>query len=377
MNDHSLPFPMVVIEGPARNRGIAYGSACRDRIQKTIDFYRFIFRVEGKLDWGQALKAAAGFEAPISDFDMDMMEEIRGIAHGADVSVNEILAVNARSELLFLLKSGSVLEKPCCTALAAVPDKGSDGATLMAQNWDWYRNTIDQCVLLVIRQPPRPTIIQIVEAGLIAKMGVNSKGIGLCTNALLTDGWRMGVPYHAILRGILNAGSMADAIGAVTKSRRASAGNYLIGHRQGVAVDIEASPDHFNILYPENGLLIHTNHFTEANPANSDLMPGTWPDTIVRDLRARQLCDDRKTCADVEGIQRILSDHFDYPAGICTHPCGLIDPDVEWQTNVSIIMDLTRQTMLVSPGPPCENDYRRIDVKAHLEITDDPASADR
>ena len=375
MTEGRLPLPLVVVEGPPLERGIAYGTACRNRIRATIDFYRFIFQAEGKLSWEGALDAATGFADPIRAYDADILEEMRGIAQGAEVSVNEILAINARSELLFLLKSGAAAERPCCTALAAVPRHRGDRPIRMAQNWDWYCSTMEQCVLLLIRQPPRPAIIQIVEAGLVAKMGMNDRGIGLCTNALVTDGWRIGVPYHAILRGILNAGSMTDAIGAVTRAARASAGNYLIGHRDGLAVDIEASPDHVNMLYPREGVLVHTNHFTEPNPANTDLMPGLWPDTIVRDLRAWQLCADLPEGLDEAAMRRILSDHFDHPAGICTHPCGHIDPDLEWQTNVSMIMDLDRRTLLVSKGPPCRNAYLPIDAGHYLDTGTHPPTA--
>jgi isopenicillin-N N-acyltransferase-like protein len=358
------PFPLVVIEGSPRERGVAYGRRCRDRIQATIDVYRRIFRSEGKLTWSRALDAAAGYADPIARYDADIMAEISGLAQGAAVPEKAILAINARSELLFQLTAGTAPPKPCCTALAAVAQPDSGRSMLMAQNWDWYQATMDQCVLLLIRQPPRPTILQLVEAGLIAKMGMNSAGLGLCTNALLTDGWRVGVPYHAILRGILNARHMADAIGAITRARRASAGNYLIGHGDGFAVDIEASPDHLNLLYPQQGLLTHANPFQRPNPANADLLPGLWPDTVVRDARAAQLCSGHRPGDDLTWIKRILSDHFDYPSGICTHPSDTADPDAQWQTNASLIMDLGRRMMFLTHGPPCRNDYRPVDAGA-------------
>ena len=377
MTTGHLPYPLIIMEGPPRERGITYGTACRNRIRATVDFYRYIFQAEGGLDWPRALDTAAGFTGPIESYDPDIMEEIRGIAQGAKVALNEILAINTRSELLFLLTSGAAPPKPCCTSIATVPQPAAGGAMLIAQNWDWYRKTMDQCVLLLIRQPPRPTIFQLVEAGLIAKMGMNSAGIGLCTNALLTNGWRVGVPYHAILRGILNARRAVDAIGAVTRPQRASAGNYLIGHGSGFAVDIEASPDHLNILYPQKGLLTHANHFQAPTRTNADLAPGLWPDTIVRDARARQLCAERRQGDDMTWMQQALTDHFDHPTSICTHPGGLVDPDAEWQTNASMIMALATRMMYLTQGPPCENNYHRIDVGALFDQEAASTATDR
>ena len=362
MSPPDLPFPLIVIEGTARERGLSYGSACRDRIRGTIDFYRYIFQTEGGLAWPRALETADEFAAPIGDYDDDMLEEIRGIAEGAVVPLAEILAINARSELLFLLSTGGASPAGSCTCLATIPAPSEDRPVLLAQNWDWYRKTADNCVLLLIRQPPRPTILQVVEAGLVAKMGMNSAGIGLCTNALLTDGWRIGVPFHAILRGILNAGSMAAALGAVTQARRASAGNYLIGHHGGLAMDIEASPDHVGLLRPRNGVLVHTNHFVAPNPANRDLMPERWPDSLVRAARVDQFCSEAQPRRDTGWIESVLADHLDHPASICCHPCGLVDPDAEWQTNASLIMDLKSRRFRLTQGPPCENRYQSIEA---------------
>lgn len=366
MTDSSLPFPLIVIEGSARQRGEAYGSACRERIRGTIDFYRYIFQAEGGLAWSKALDTANDFAAPIADFDPEMMEEIRGIADGAGVPLAEILAINARSELLFLLSTGGASPAGSCTSLATLPAPSTDRPVLLAQNWDWYCRTLEHCVLLLVRQPPRPTILQVVEAGLIAKMGMNSAGIGLCTNALLTDGWRIGVPYHAILRGILNASGMAEALGAVTQARRASAGNYLIGHHDGLAVDIEASPDHHSLLRPKNGVLVHTNHFIAHNPINRDLMPGRWPDSLVREARANQYAADPGNARDADWIRQVLRDHLDRPTSICSHPCGQVAADNDWQTNASLIMDLTARSMQLTAGPPCENQYHAIDAGALL-----------
>lgn len=125
-------------------------------------------------------------------------------------------------------------------------------------------------------------------ACLVAKIGVNSSGMGLCTNALLTRGWRVGVPYHVILRAILNATTMAQAAGAVTRSKPASAGNYLIGFG-GAAICIEAFPESLSIIYPRNGVITHTNHLQGPDPEKIGLMPQVWPDTIVRGYRAAQI----------------------------------------------------------------------------------------
>ena len=285
------PFPIIHIEGTAYERGHQYGSQGRELIERVIDFYRWIFKIKSKLNWELALAKASEFVPVLDAYDRGIMAEIEGIAAGSQRPVPEILALNVRTELLFLLTAGGGRAPASCTSLAAIPPAAAH--CLLAQNWDWYPQVRDCCVILSEKPQDGPDVLQIVEAGIIAKMGFNSAGIGLCTNALVTADWRVGVPYHAILWRILKARSMAEAIGAVTGPARGSAANYLIGHRDGEAVDLEATPGGLNVIFPRDGIISHANHCKSLNPGITDLTPGLWPDTIMRDYRDRQTAEER------------------------------------------------------------------------------------
>ncbi len=355
----NLPFPIVKTGGSPFERGEQYGSQCREMIARVIDFYRWIFEVKSKLSWEQSLAKGAEFVPVLNKYDSDIMEEIEGIARGAHRPVEEIVALNVRTELLFLLAAqagGGIAE---CTSVAAVPPAAEH--TLLAQNWDWYPQVRDCCVILDEAPHGRPKIRQVVEAGIIAKAGCNSAGIGLCTNALVTSGWRVGVPYHAILWRILKSATMAEAIGAVTGPTRASAANYLIGHADGEAVNLEAAPQGLNVIFPDKGIISHANHCKVGNADITDLTPALWPDTIMRDYRAGKILQQYSGRIDASSIQQVLKDHFDKPNSICTHTNVNSPPQEHGQTNVSLIMDLTAKKFLVAKGPPCEHEYIQID----------------
>jgi hypothetical protein len=354
-----LPFPIIKTEGTPFECGEQYGSHCREMIDRVVDFYRWIFEIKSKLSWEQALAKAAEFVPFLNEYDRGIMERIEGIAQGAHRPVEEITALNVRTELLFLLaaKAGSTVA--ACTSVAAVPPAAEH--TLLAQNWDWYPQVRDCCVILDEAPQDRPKILQVVEAGIIAKAGRNSAGIGLCTNALVTAGWRVGVPYHAILWRILKSASMAEAIGAVTSPRRASAANYLIGHADGEAVNLEAAPSAFNVIFPDNGIISHANHCKTGNPDISDLTPTLWPDTIMRDYRSGKILQQHAGHIDAASMQKVLKDHFDKPNSICTHIKADSPPHEQGQTNVSLIMDLPEKKFLVAKGPPCEHEYIQVE----------------
>jgi len=356
----AYPFPLIEIKGPPRQRGRQYGAQCKTLIERSIDFYRWAFRRESALDWDVSAEKSREFIAPIKAYDAEILEEMEGVAEGADRELTDILALNVRSELVFLLAAQGKKAKPACTSLAAAPPATTAKETLIAQNWDWWARTREQCILLRITQPGRPSILQVVEAGLVAKTGMNSTGIGLCTNALVSDKWRVGVPFHVILRGILNATSMGEAIGAVTRAQRASAGNYMIAHRDGMAINIEAAPEDQNLIYPQEGLLTHANHFQIDHPNIQDQKLSLWPDSIVRDYRAAALLKDRRGAVDTLFIMNLLKDHFDHPLSICSHPPADIPYEEAEQTNAAVIMNLSRGRFWVAKGPPCENTFVEV-----------------
>jgi isopenicillin-N N-acyltransferase-like protein len=352
------PFPIVKTRGFPHECGQQYGSQCRELIERVIDFYRWIFEIKSGLSWEQSLEKAAEFVPVLNEYDSDTMERIQGIAEGSHRPVNEILALNVRTELLFLLAAEAGAAKASCTSVAAVPPAAEH--SLLAQNWDWYPQVRDCCVILDEKPQGAPGILQVVEAGIIAKTGFNSAGIGLCTNALVTANWRIGVPYHAILWRILKSASMAEAIGAVTGARRASAANYLIGHADGEAVNLEAAPDALNVIFPDKGIISHANHCKVNNADITDLTPAIWPDTIMRDYRASKILQQYNGHIDVSSIQQVLMDHFDKPNSICTHTSADSPPHEQGQTNVSVIMNLTDNKFLIAKGPPCEHEYAEL-----------------
>lgn len=349
------PFPIITTEGAPSERGYQYGSQSREMIEQVIDFYRWIFEIKSKLTWDQSLAKATEFIPCLNDYDSGIMEEIEGIAAGSRRSLEEILALNVRTELLFLLAAKPDSSKGSCTSLAAVPPAAS--SCLLAQNWDWYPQVRDCCVILKEKLQGQPDILQVAEAGIIAKTGFNSAGIGLCTNALVTTGWRVGVPYHALLWRVLKSETMAEAIGAITGPARASAANYLIGHKDGEAVTLEATPESLNVIFPQNGIISHANHCKVRNADITDLTPSLWPDTIMRDYRAGKILQQSQGRLDTSAIGQVLNDHFDKPNSICTHKNPGLPPHEQGQTNVSLIMDLTEKKFLIAKGPPCEHEY--------------------
>ncbi len=366
-----MTFPHVRVEGGPRERGRSYGEQARDRVRRSIDAYREVFAAYAGWDWAAVTDHARTYETPIERFDPVYLEEMRGIAEGAGVDEADVLAINVRTEVMFAAKAreagGQVGE---CSAFAVTPSRSADGHTLIGQNWDWLLHSADTVVVLGAQQPDRPDFVTVVEAGLLAKTGMNSSGIGLVTNALVSDADRgePGVPYHVALRAILDAETISDAYAVLQRSSRSSSANYLIAHRDGQAVNIEGAPGDLHALFltfPDDGLLLHTNHFVSGRLEGRDV--GLWvtPDSPFRLDRLRAQTGSAPSLS-LKDFRQALADHANHPSGICCHPDERWDRLEQGETVASVLMDLDARRMWLAEGRPCTAPYSELDYSAFL-----------
>ena len=82
-------------------------------------------------------------------------------------------------------------------------------------------------VVLEVRQDEDPDFVTVVKAGLLAKTGMNAAGLGLVTNTLVTDAdvGEPGLPYHVLLRAVLDCATVTDALQVLQAGPRSSSAN--------------------------------------------------------------------------------------------------------------------------------------------------------
>ncbi len=348
-------FPIFKLKGSAYEIGCQHGKLAKKQIGICIDTYQQLFMSYAGLEWTEAVDQAEQYVSHIEKYSPDLMAEIRGIADGCGRDLLDIVTLNARSEIMLTTKAVDG-----CTSFGITPQAGKDGVAYMGQNWDWKDTVFDALIALVITQEGKPNIRMITEAGIVGKFGLNDAGIGICMNALACEESVPGVPLHVVMRGILNSPNLGEAIGNVGNAQIASAANWVIGHQEGEIMDLEVTPSEFDVLYPEEGILVHTNHFTSAflKPRLKDITKYLLPDSMVRYNRARRLLAESKGSIALDELGMILSDHFNYPHGICRH----LKEDSSGKQIVSvfsIIMDLSNQDIFVATGNPCQTPFEK------------------
>ena len=352
------PIPILLTGGNPHERGRQHGELARDRIALSVERYMERFQHFAGLSTGEVRTVAAEFAPLIRAYDPELLAEIEGVAAGAGFATEELLAVNCRSEIMFRTPL------PECTSFGLQPEATADGHVYVGQNWDWAPDIKETLILLVIEQPPKPTVVLLDEAGMIGRMGLNASGIGLATNTLISEQRQLGVPYNILLRGILNQTCMADAIGVLVRPERALAANYLIADAGGQTIDIEASPVHIDSLTPAGGIITHGNHFEGARLTGRDLSAERFPDSLYRSCRLRDRLTAHTGALTVDYIQEALRDQFGKPHAIARDADLNQDRFDQLETVASIIIDVTQRRFWLAAGAPDRYAYFEFELDA-------------
>jgi isopenicillin-N N-acyltransferase-like protein len=353
-------FPVIKIQGGPEDRGRQQGDLLKERIHKTIDFYKRQFLIPEE----EILRIANQFRVSTKAFREDLYLEIEALAQAAGADPVWIYALNGRTELLNL----NPME---CTTFAFRKQ------SLIGQNWDWDLEVEELAVILDIEKEDGHRIITMTEPGMIGKIGMNSCGLGVCLNFMSIEDYRpYGVPLHVILRTILDSKTMNEALSSIGPHVLGKVGNIMIGDWTGRVEDMEIGGDEvFSI--PVEDLFAHTNHF--LTKVDNDLQ--LFPNTMGRYRRAKELLQMLDEPS-VQSMKDILRDRADEEHPICrkrfSHPWLTDDTSI---TVTSIIMDLKNLQFHITRGNPFDNPFSTFDLKiplpreSHSFVSSNPAKA--
>jgi isopenicillin-N N-acyltransferase-like protein len=354
---------MVRLTGAPRQRGEQLGDAARDEIISNIAIYTEWFKAHAGIDWPSAQAMSAGYLDALAGRFPALHDELRGIATGADLPVTAIGALNARTEIAYRAV-GDMYHGPLlgeCTSVAAGSRATHDGSVLIAENWDWIVDVLPNTLRCHVQLESGIEILTFTEAGMLAKFGVNSEGLGLCNNLLASNRNGEGQTFHALARAVLETHSLSAGLSAVSGSVRAGAGNFMLASSStGEVCDLEWAPGNYEVIQSDLDVLAHANNFTVVMPGIVDrakFLPSASPGTFLRTQRASAFLRERAGGVTVADLKKLLADHKEYPESICRHMDPRFAQDVFGQSNVSVIFDLTKQMYHYTYGPPCENIY--------------------
>jgi len=116
---------------------------------------------------------------------------------------------------------------------------------------------------------------------------------------------------------------------------------------------VEASATDHELLRPEDGWLVHTNHYAHPRMKRYERAPDLIAGSLSRYERARELMQTRSGPATLPMLKTFLTDHNSSPASLCRH-------SEKNKTVFSALIDLTEGTVDAALGNPCQSEFARV-----------------
>src|SRR5947209_2247002 len=100
-NDMDRRIPLIISEGTPFERGFHLGHTESGRITQSVVAYMELFKQVAGLSRNDVFAYAENFIPAIAHYAPQLLEEERGIAEGAGRDLREIVAINARTEMMY------------------------------------------------------------------------------------------------------------------------------------------------------------------------------------------------------------------------------------------------------------------------------------
>lgn len=337
--------------------GQAFGEACRDdihtfytaRVNNAVDQ---AWRYGGRRVHEDDLVAVARASLPHTEaFDARGYAELCGIAEGANLPVEKILAMNGLTDYRDILAWAGPLETfGGCSSFIAQRDATASGDVICGQTWDLATDNMPY-VLGVVRHPDEGPVTRcLTTVGCLSLIGQNEHGVSIGTTNVRTFDARPGVNYLSLIHAGLAEKTAEAAAQRIENAHRAGAHTYFIADKAGASIALEVSAERNHRFAVDAGSYVHCNHclaqvcidIETDTPTNS---------THARQPRMEALMKDAHGRIDEQVMIGILGDHENGDNAICRHGANGIS------TNGAVVMNATAGTIFACHGPACESTW--------------------
>jgi isopenicillin-N N-acyltransferase-like protein len=339
--DGRAEYPVYKARGTHRELGRQHGEQAARQIKAHIE----MMRARPRLSEEQFRQRVSRFQPMFERYCPHLLEEMRGLAEGAGVTLEEAVLCNIRGELGGAPAAG-------CTSYA-IGRKGTARREVIAgQNADLGSGTMPLAYVLHLQPKDKPEVLIWTFGGMLGYHGMNSAGVAHFSNALSGGpSARFGMPEYLYERLMLECGSTEEVIDILRKLPLASNENFMICDRQGNIADAEATTAGPEVLRDNGaGYLAHTNHFLSDRYSTTENLRLSLADSVPRLRRMDALIKSRYGSIGIEDLKRFLSDHSGHPTSICRHGSDM-------QTLASMISEPKERCMHVALGNPCEHRF--------------------
>ncbi len=337
------PFRVVDLgEVSYRDLGRAMGEALRGDIAHVMGAQdRALQACEAAMRgpmWGRI----AGFREAVAGTWPHLLEEVEGMAEGANVAADLMFAWNCRSEIHAITQAAG-----CSTVGLAGPD-----GFALAHNEDGNAAYFGRMTVIKAVPPSGVAFAYLVYPGnLIGNApGINSAGICQCTNFISCTEVGTGIPRYFTGRAVAEAASLDEAEQLVSVPGRAFPWHHNIGSvTDRRLLSIETWPPDRHDTLAVDGVHLHTNHLLH------DAMQGLPENLTYFDrstgprMEALTRLTAEKTPASKQDLLDLLADRSGEPCKVCRQP----DDEVPGVTVATAMFTGGTAEMTLIESAPC------------------------
>jgi len=356
----SKPIPIITARGTAYEVGYQIGAAAREPLRA---MHRESL-CEYAAQWQTLLTQAIPFQNATRHHLPRVMQEMRGVAEGADIPFDDLFLMSVE-ELLYeeVRGRGAPPMRHCdaprnkgCSDLAAAPPATRDGHVWLAHNNDLGASARDQLTVTRLRVENEPEILAVTVGGWFISIGINRAGLALTGNQLNANDSRVGIPRLLMVRELLAQNTLEAALRAALHPTRASSYNNILSSRDGKIVNVEGSATAAALTWngESGGALAHTNHYLDETMWRFEADLAYLAMSETRCTRAFDYARRYRGKIDFDICARFVRDHVFAPWSVCKHAGQSV-------TVFSAILDVTDAKMWLAAGNPCQNDFALLD----------------
>ncbi len=410
-------------------RGKSHGTQLKQEIHAMIAVsseFKEPFQIDYYRKMGKIMLQTPSVMDPIYQYTPWLLDEVKGIAEGAELDYETMLGfqcLHMETVITNLYDFSNPRKEPQDTQNLPSPNKElsctmvgemnpSSSRSILAQNcdqglqWDGFQT------LFYIPEPEHGVeIMTWGYPGFLGIYGLNSKGVGLCYNAI-SDYLEMklhGLPIAFLTRGLLTKHSFTEAETFLRKQNFCSGLTCTMGDAQEIGT-FEVSPNQFKRYRPTThpNFVYHTNHPLENSDFNTkakeilkqssasslefiDTSKYDSKEEVLSFLQSMDQVEDVDTLeflgklqnsrARLATVQKYIHNHpatftkenFMELLSSTSHRIHQISMDpkknplygaINMNTNFSVVMELSTTPVLhVAPGPQARTKYERYSFK--------------
>lgn len=346
----------VKVTGSARERGYQEGEKLREQILTNYKNQTEYYKNKENFDYTKWEGIAQRYIPMIEKWAPEVLEELYGMAEGAQMRFEQILALTTAYEKSFA--RDQVADK--CTAFMAAPKATKDNKVIAGQtNDECFTEWLYQLDAVVHHIDGEKEVLTYTHPGIPAYMGINNRGLCVMWTYIDNGVVGNGVPTNVIIRHLLELETAKEAVEYLQEIPHDIPNQFSVADKGGIFASVECFPNRVYVKWGDR-YLVHSNHNVFAEDEEEyTCSKTTWDRYEVMEQMVEANCGN----IDVEMAKEFFKSHERFPNSICSHPYA----DKPWnKTLAAMVFDLGEGVMNIAFGNACEVPYHKYQFERYL-----------